>query len=85
MTGTPGVPVGTSVHTDPMLPKPGDRVVVKPIGGTGVVDYGVLQVRTSVVAVVLSAKFHLAHAQVNTYKLSRYRIEFARDQRRAGG
>jgi len=80
-----GVPIGKGVHADPVVPKPGDRVVVKPIGIDSLVDYGVLQVRTATVVVVLSGKFHPAHAQANTYKLSRYRIEFARGRGRAVG
>ena len=76
---------GKGVHADPVKPKPGDQVVVKPLGSIRVVDYGVLQMRTSVVAVVLSGKFHPAHPQVNTYKLDRYRVELARDRGRAGG
>jgi hypothetical protein len=70
MTGTGGVPT-SAVPADPVVPKPGDWVLVKPFGTTRFVDYGVLRVRTATVVVVLSGKFHAGHPQVNTYELAR--------------
>jgi hypothetical protein len=84
MTDTGGVPTG-GVPGDPVGPKSGDWVLVKPMGSTRFTDYGVLQVRTATVVVVLSGKFHTGHPQVNTYELSRYRIELARHRGRAVG
>ena len=41
-----GVPIGKGVHADPVVPKPGDRVLVKPLGSARFDDYGSLLFRT---------------------------------------
>jgi hypothetical protein len=72
---------------DPVLPKPGDRVLVKAISSDRTVDYRTLVIRTAVIAVVESGQHpgpHGPHPQAKTEGLDRYRGEFARERRRSG-